>query len=192
MDMEQTVRMAMREGLGLLKDRQAKGIMEVADEVAKREKQELMRHLAARKFGPAASALISLLKRVLSPRFALKLLRKGLVGAASVTIKSHDNVGGPARAHEHEAGRAAARIVQGRGARARPRARPAAGVRRPPSVPGAGPRHPLSRARSPATSSTSCAAPTTSISRRSAAPGPTTRSGRRSPRCSPGARPCRR
>jgi hypothetical protein len=31
----------------------------------------------------------------------------------------------PARAHEHEAGRAAARTVQGRGARARPRARPA-------------------------------------------------------------------
>ena len=40
----------------------------------------------------------------------------------------------PARAHEHEAGRAAARIVQGRGARARPRARPAGGLRRPPSV----------------------------------------------------------
>ena len=41
----------------------------------------------------------------------------------------------PARADEHEAGRAAARIVQGRGARARPRARPARGVRRPASVP---------------------------------------------------------
>ena len=49
----------------------------------------------------------------------------------------------PARAHEHEARRAAARTVQGRGARARPRARPARGVRRPPSVPGAGPRDPL-------------------------------------------------
>ena len=41
----------------------------------------------------------------------------------------------PARADEHEAGRAAARAVQGRGARARPRARPARGVRRPPPVP---------------------------------------------------------
>jgi GMP synthase (glutamine-hydrolysing) B subunit len=38
----------------------------------------------------------------------------------------------PARAHEHEAGRAVARIVQGRGARARP----AQGIRRSPSVPG--------------------------------------------------------
>ena len=51
----------------------------------------------------------------------------------------------PARADEHEAGRAAARIVQGRGARARPRARPARSVRRPPSVPGPGPRHPHPR-----------------------------------------------
>ncbi len=78
-------------------------------------------------------------------------------GGPSVTIKSHHNVGGLARTHEHEAGRAAARIVQGRGARARPRARPAAGLRRPPSVSGTRPRHPLPRrdhprqARHPAT-----------------------------------------
>ena len=51
----------------------------------------------------------------------------------------------PAGAHEAEAGRAAARAVQGRGARARPRARPAGGLRRPPPVPRAGPRHPLPR-----------------------------------------------
>ena len=51
----------------------------------------------------------------------------------------------PARAHAHEAGRAAARIVQGRGARARPRARPAGSLRRPPSVPRAGPGDPLPR-----------------------------------------------
>ena len=34
-------------------------------------------------------------------------------GGPSVTIKSHHNVGGPARADGHEAGRAVARIVQG-------------------------------------------------------------------------------
>ena len=48
-----------------------------------------------------------------------------------------------AGAHEHEARRAAPRAVQGRGSPARPRARPSRGVRRPPSVPGPGPRHPL-------------------------------------------------
>ena len=41
----------------------------------------------------------------------------------------------PAGAHEHEAGRAVARTVQGRGARAGPRARPAGNLRRPASVP---------------------------------------------------------
>ena len=49
----------------------------------------------------------------------------------------------PARAHAHEAGRAVARIVQGRGARSWPRARPAGGVRRPPSLSGPRPRRPL-------------------------------------------------
>ena len=86
----------------------------------------------------------------------------------------------PARAHEHEAGRAAARTVQGRGEGARPRARPAGGVRRPPSVPGAGPRDPLPGRRSRRRSSTSCGSPTRSTSTRSARPGSTTRSGRRS------------
>ena len=82
-------------------------------------------------------------------------------GGPSVTIKSHHNVGGLPDAHEHEAGRAAARAVQGRGARARPRARPARGVRRPPSVPRAGPRDPLPRRDHAARSSTSCGSPTT-------------------------------
>ena len=49
----------------------------------------------------------------------------------------------PARTHAHEAGRAVARIVQGRGEGARPRARPAGSLRRPPSVSGAGACHPL-------------------------------------------------
>ena len=89
----------------------------------------------------------------------------------------------PARAHEHEAGRAAARTVQGRGARARPRTRPAGrissaairspGRASPSAVPAA------SRARS----STSCARPTRSISTKSARPASTTRSGRPSPCC---------
>ena len=46
-------------------------------------------------------------------------------GGPSVTIKSHHNVGGLPGAHEHEAGRAAARTVQGRSPRVGPRARPA-------------------------------------------------------------------
>ena len=89
----------------------------------------------------------------------------------------------PARAHEHEAGRAAARIVQGRGARARPRARPARRVRRPPSVPGPGPRDPLPRrdhareARHPAPRRRHLS------SRKSAAPASTTTSGRPSRCC---------
>jgi GMP synthase (glutamine-hydrolysing) len=66
-------------------------------------------------------------------------------GGPSVTIKSHHNVG----AHEHEARRAAARIVQGRGPRARPRARPARCLRRPPPVSRPRPRHPLSRRHHP-------------------------------------------
>ena len=112
------------------------------------------------------------------------------LGGPSVTIKSHHNVGGLPERMQHEAGRAAARTVQGRGARARPRARPAGGVRRPPSVPRAGPGDPRARRRSRARSSRSCARPTRSISTRSARPASTTRSGRPSPcccRCGPSA-----
>ena len=88
-----------------------------------------------------------------------------------------------ARAHEHEAGRAAARAVQGRGARARPRARLARSVRRPAPVPRPGPRDPHSGRGHARRNATSCARPTRSISRRSATPASTTRSGRRSPCC---------
>ncbi len=83
-----------------------------------------------------------------------------------------------AGAHEHEAGRAAARIVQGRGARARaansacPKSSSAA-IRSPDRA---------SRSAAPARSrrknSTSCATPTRSISIKSAKPASTTRSGR--------------
>ena len=89
----------------------------------------------------------------------------------------------PARAHEHEARRAAARTVQGRGPRARPRAGPARGVRRPPPVPRPGPRDPHPRRGDARSAATSCARPTRSISRKSATPGSTTRSGRRSRCC---------
>ena len=101
----------------------------------------------------------------------------------SVTIKSHHNVGGLPERMEPRPGRAAARAVQGRGARAWPRARPAGGVRRPPSLsrprargarPGRGhqgaPRHPAPGGRR-------------SSSRRSGTPACTTPSGRRSPCC---------
>ena len=88
-----------------------------------------------------------------------------------------------ARAHEHEAGRAVARTVQGRGAGARPRAGLAGVLRRPASVPRAGPRHPRARRDHAARSSTSCGSPTRSTSRRSAARASTTTSGRPSPFC---------
>ena len=99
-------------------------------------------------------------------------------GGPSVTIKSHHNVGGLPGAHEHEAGRALARTVQGRSARVGARTRPARNLRRPASVPGPGPCDPLPRRHHAAKSSTSCATPTPSISTRSARPAFTTRSGR--------------
>ena len=91
----------------------------------------------------------------------------------------------PARAHEPEAGRAAARAVQGRGARAGPRAGAARAFHLAPSVPGAGPRHPHPGRGDARRSSTSCARPTPSSSTRSARPASTTRSGRPSPCCCP-------
>ena len=51
----------------------------------------------------------------------------------------------PARAHEAQAGRAAARALQGRGPRPRRRARPPRQLRRPPPVPRPRPRHPHPR-----------------------------------------------
>ena len=104
-------------------------------------------------------------------------------GGPSVTIKSHHNVGGLPERMNMKLVEPLARAVQGRGARARPRARLAASLRRPASVPGAGTGHPLPRrdharkARHPA------ARRRRSISRKSAAPGSTTTSGRPSPCC---------
>ena len=89
----------------------------------------------------------------------------------------------PARADEHEAGRAAARALQGRGPRPRaassacPKPSSAAIPSRAPASPSASP------ARSPRSAATSCARPTPSISRRSATPASTTRSGRPSRCC---------
>ena len=59
-------------------------------------------------------------------------------GGPSVTIKSHHNVGGLPERMKMKLVEPLARTVQGRGAGARPRARPAGRLRRPPSVPGAG------------------------------------------------------
>ena len=115
----------------------------------------------------------------LSRRDRERLLHRRPVGDDQVAPQCRR----PARAHEHEAGRAAARTVQGRGARARPRTRPARNLRRPPSVPGPGPRDPLPRRDHARKSSTSCATPTRSISTRSARPASTTRSGRPSRCC---------
>ncbi len=111
-------------------------------------------------------------------------------GGPSVTIKSHHNVGGLPERMNMKLVEPLARIVQGRGPRARARAwacprRSSVGIRS---------RGPASRSASPAKSprnaATSCARPMRSISRRSATPGSTTRSGRRSRcccRCAPSA-----
>ena len=66
-------------------------------------------------------------------------------GGPSVTIKSHHNVGGLPERMSLAARRAAARALQGRGPRPRPRARPARGLRRPPPLSRPRPRHPLPR-----------------------------------------------
>ena len=66
-------------------------------------------------------------------------------GGPSVTIKSHHNVGGLPEKMGTQAGRTPARAVQGRGPRTGPRTGPAGAFHRPPPVPGAGPRDPLSR-----------------------------------------------
>ena len=89
----------------------------------------------------------------------------------------------PARADEAETGRAVARIVQGRGARIGPRARPARAAGRDAIRSPARAWRSASPARSPARGSKSCARPMRSLSKRSATPGSTTRSGRPSPCC---------
>ena len=89
----------------------------------------------------------------------------------------------PARAHGAGAGRAAARAVQGRGPRARPRAGPAGSVRRPPPLPRPRPRRAHPRRDHAGAPGRSCARPMRSSSPRSARPACTMRSGRRSRCC---------
>ena len=67
----------------------------------------------------------------LSRRDRERILHRRAVGDDQVAPQRRR----PARAHEPQAGRAAARAVQGRGAGARARAGPAGAFRRPPSVP---------------------------------------------------------
>ena len=111
-------------------------------------------------------------------------------GGPSVTIKSHHNVGGlpermnmklvePLRELFKDEVRALGREL------GLPR-----GLRRPPSVPGARSRHPLSRRDHPREARHPAARRRRSTSRKSAAPGSTTTSGRPSPcccRCAPSA-----
>src|SRR5262249_13464096 len=111
-------------------------------------------------------------------------------GGPSVTIKSHHNVGGLPERMKKKLVEPLPELFQDGGC-ARSAANSAcrkplsAGIRsRGRDWPSVAP------ARSRAKSSTSCGAPTTSISRKSAAPGSTTTSGRRSPcccRCAPSA-----
>ena len=69
-------------------------------------------------------------------------------GTGAATIKSHHNVGGLPDDLQLRAGRAAARAVQGRGARGRRRARPARAAGLAPALPRAGPGDPDRRRRS--------------------------------------------
>ncbi len=86
-------------------------------------------------------------------------------------IKSHHNVGGPARGHAHGARRAAATALQGRGAPRRRGARPAGAHGVAPAVPRPGPRDPHHRRGDRRSGSTSCAPPTPCCRRRSASAG---------------------
>ena len=104
-------------------------------------------------------------------------------GGPSVTIKIPPQCRRPAGPHAPQAGRAPARAVQGRGAGAGPRARPAR-RRWSSAIPSRARASPsASPARSRARSSPCCARPMPSISRRSSAPASTTPSGRPSPCC---------
>ena len=103
------------------------------------------------------------------------------LGGPSVTIKSHHNVGGLPERMKMKLVEPLRELFKDEVRGARPRARPAGGLRRPPPVPGPRPRHPLPGRGHAARSSTSCARPTRSISTRSARPASTTRSGRPSP-----------
>ena len=116
----------------------------------------------------------------LSRRHRERLLHRRPVGDDQVAPQCRR----PARAHEHEAGRAAARTVQGRGAGARhaSSACPSSFIGRHP-FPGPGPRHPLPRRHHARKARHPARGRRRSISTRSARPASTTRSGRPSPCC---------
>ena len=111
-------------------------------------------------------------------------------GGPSVTIKSHHNVGGLPERMNMKLVEPLRELFKDEVRALGPRTRPAGNLRRPPPVPRPGPRHPHPRRDHARKSSTSCARPTRSISRKSAPPASTTRSGRPSPcccRCAPSA-----
>ena len=86
-------------------------------------------------------------------------------GEGAANIKSHHNVGGLPDDLQFDAGRAAAHLVQGRGAPRRHRARAAAGDRLAAPVPRARAWRSGSSARSPTSGSRPCARPTRSPAR---------------------------
>ena len=105
------------------------------------------------------------------------------IGGPSVTIKSHHNVGGLPERMNMKLVEPLRESVQGRSARARARAW-ACRRRSSGAIRSRGRAWPSAcRARSRTRSSTFCARPMRSISTRSARPGFTIRSGRRSPCC---------
>jgi GMP synthase (glutamine-hydrolysing) len=104
-------------------------------------------------------------------------------GGPSVTIKSHHNVGGLPERMNMKLVEPLRELFKDEGARAREGAGLARGFRRAASVPRPRPSHSASPAKSPRSAATSCARPMPSISRRSATPASTMRSGRPSRCC---------
>ena len=98
-------------------------------------------------------------------------------GPVARRSRRHHNVGGLPERMQPRARRAAARAVQGRGARARPPARPARDDGLAPAVPGPGPRGARARRGHARRGSPCSATPTRSSTRRSARRASTTRSG---------------
>ncbi len=95
-------------------------------------------------------------------------------GGPSVTIKSHHNVGGLPERMNMKLVEPLRELFKDEVRALGARARPAGKLRRPPSVPRPRPRDPHPRRASARRSSTSCARPTRSTSRKSAPPASTT------------------